>query len=191
MKIDEINTKKELIEISKKTFTGQMDLMEGCILINNIIDTSKEEHDFLLPIKGIISEIDDILEEKHINSKEEIPQKVKDELDHYIINEKQLILDICQEIVQKYYKDIKKFEESINETLIKNDPIKIYFEDLEGKYKYDSELKFILGELNNINSAEQAGDTVRFLFIDMYGDVPKEGRKIFDNIGKEIWALMN
>ncbi|HSW87826.1 MAG TPA: hypothetical protein VLG12_01565 [Candidatus Saccharimonadales bacterium] len=189
MKIDEINTKIELIETARGLIEGKVNLLDGCITIDSMIDVANDDHDFLLPIKGILSDAEDLVGQSFKNPV--YPESIRENLNKYIAKEKALILEISEEIIKKYSNEIKRFESSIIKILLKQDPIALYFKDLKGKYFYEIELKAILEKLAECQSKEQVQNMIIHFFIDMYGEVSKKDKKIFENIGNEIWSLIN
>jgi hypothetical protein len=100
-------------------------------------------------------------------------------------------LSLHKEIINIYQQQIDQFESSLISKLVKHDPIKLYFNDLEKKYSYENEIKLIQDQLPHCNSEEQVSDRLRHIFIDMYGEVPKEKKGIFDKLAKDIWTLLN
>ncbi len=169
----------------------RINLLEGCRAISSLANTTSKEDDFLLPIIGIVSDTDDIpLGDIRKNFSKEYLEESDKKFKKYITKEKPLIIKICKKIINKYSQNINEFEKLIRNIIIKNDPIKIYFNDIGENYSYETETNLILKELIRCKSEEQVADMIRFIFIDMYGKTTKEDKEIFEKIGKQIWSLI-
>lgn len=191
MKIDELNTKRELVKIATDIIKDKVNILEGCIAIDELIDINKKDQKFLIPIKGFLSEAEDFFIPVSSSNALQKSKKTEIEFKKYISEEKPFIYEICNEIIKKYSREIKQFESSIYKILSQNDPVTLYFKDLGGKYTYETEMKLILKKLDQCQSEEQIEDMVRYIFVDLYGDVARENKKVFKNIGTEIWSLIN
>lgn len=103
MKANGTFKRKKLVDLAIKILKGEVSLLQGSVLIDNSIDTSKDEDNFMLPIKGIVSQAGDMVQEKYkIDEFEFIDlTKYEKELDQYFIEEKLLIFEICREIIKK------------------------------------------------------------------------------------------
>ncbi len=190
-KLEEINNKNKLVEIASSVVNKKMTVIEGCRKISGLIDIHDPKNNFLIPIIDLESETDEIpLGDIRKNFSKSYLDEIDNKFKQYINNSTSVILKICKQIIEEYSHDIKQFKNSIRDILLKNDPIKFYFRDLEKKHKYETEIKMILVELDGCKSEEQVANMIRYIFIDMYGEIPNNGKETLNKIGKEIWSLL-
>lgn len=182
----------KLIDTANEIISGEIEILKGCRIIASLAsDIEEKDQGHLLPIIGIVSETDDIpLEESRKNFSKIYLQEIDEKSNEYLSKNKNTILKICKEITKKYSDDINRIKKIINSILVKNEPMKIYFNDLYKNYSYETETELILKELITCKSEEQTRNIVKDIFTALYGEAPRESKTIFENIGNGIWVAL-
>ena len=92
----------EIVEISKKIISGEIELLVGCRQLNPFRFKTKKFQEILLPISGIVSETDDcLLGDERFGSSSDFLLRMDKERDEYLRRVKSIIIGTCQAIVNE------------------------------------------------------------------------------------------
>lgn len=96
--------KKKLIETANSIIKDEIGVVEGCRLISKLIHKAGvEENDLFLPIIGVDSETDDYpLGKVREHYGAEYLEKIDKEIKAYETRNKNLIVEVCRGIIDKY-----------------------------------------------------------------------------------------
>lgn len=193
MTILQLSKKNSLVNISEVILNKEVSILNGILALKDCIDINDKDDKFLLPIIGIIDDADEIVKSKvHIGEFEYIDlTKYKKILTSFLIKEQPLVFNICFEIIDKYKRLVEsknsKLMMQVKKILKDNDPIKIYFTNIDMEYQYEEESKMFKSRIKDINSEDDVIYEISKIFTDLYGDYEEKNKHYFYKIGSEIY----
>lgn len=79
--------------------------------------------------------------------------------------------------------------EKMRDVFLREDPMGIYFQDLNNFDEYDPEIKLLLPEIDSCQSQEILYDTIRRIFLGKFGNVPTYCEEKLHHISRILFEL--